>query len=75
MVRNPRRSREGRDLRRCLGTLVIDDLADDPRVGTTRQAPGDSSRGGEGKREPPATAARTPDPQRADHEDGGRRAR
>jgi hypothetical protein len=59
-----------------MGTLVLDDLVDDPRVpGPRTEAPGDSSRVPDdaGQAPPPATDPR--DHQHADREHGRRRAR
>ena len=59
-----------------MGTLVLDDLADDPRIeGTRTEAPGDSSRGREDAGEPPATAADSRDGRRPEQRDERRRAR
>ena len=56
-----------------MGTLVLDDLVDDPRVGGAQEAPGDSSRRSETSRTPPP-AADPHDHQPADGDDGRRRA-
>lgn len=61
--------------RRCMGTLVLDDLVDDPRVGGTREAPGDSNRGRDEARQPPPAATDPRDRERADGEDDRRRSR
>ena len=57
-----------------MGTLVLDDLVDDPRVGGAQEAPGGSSRRSETSRTPPP-AADPRDHQHADRDDGRRRAR
>ena len=57
-----------------MGTLVLDDLVDDPRVGGAQEAPGGSSRRSETSRTPP-TAEDPRDHQHADRDDGRRRAR
>ena len=59
-----------------MGTLVLDDLADDPRIGGTRtEAPGDSGRGREDAGQPPETAADSRDSRPAEQRDEHRRAR
>ena len=58
-----------------MGTLVLDDLVDDPRVGGTREAPGDASRGRDEARQPPPAATDPRDRERADGEDDRRRSR
>ena len=58
-----------------MGTLVIDDLVDDPRVGGAREAPGDSSRGREETSRTPPRAADPRDRRPADRDDDRRRAR
>ena len=58
-----------------MGTLVVDDLADDPRVvGPRTEAPGDSSRTREDA-DQARPAADPRDRQHADREQGRRRVR
>ncbi len=56
-----------------MGTLVYDDLVDDPRVGEVREAPGDPSRGGDETNRTPPPAADPRDHQRVDRDDSRRR--
>jgi len=60
-----------------MGTLVLDDLADDPRVmGPRTEAPGDSRRPREEDAgQPPPSAPDPRDRQHADREHARRRAR
>ena len=76
VARDPRRSSGEKGTRRCMGTLVLDDLVDDPRVGGAREAPGDSGRGREDARQQqPPPAADPGEHQHADREDNRRRTR
>ena len=74
-VRSRRSSTEDPDTRQCMGTLVLDDLVDDPRVGGGREAPGDSGGDREDARKPPPGGAGPRDSQQAERRDDRRRAR
>ena len=75
-VREARPARRESGTRRCMGTLVLDDLVDDPRVGGTRaEAPGDARPGGEDSRQPTPSATEPRDHPHGDREGGRRRAR
>ena len=59
-----------------MGTLVLDDLADDPRVmGPRTEAPGDAGRPREEAGQPPRPATDPRDQQHADREHARRRVR
>ena len=59
-----------------MGTLVLDDLVDDPRVvGPRTESPGDSSRARDDAGQPPPPATDPRDQQQPDREHGRRRAR
>ena len=74
-VRSRRPSVGDPDTRQCMGTLVLDDLIDDPRVGGGREAPGDAGGDREDARKPPPGAADSRDSQQAERRDDRRRAR
>ena len=71
----PGRPRGEPGARRCMGTLVLDDLVDDPRVGGARiGTPGDDGRNRDDASRP-RPAADTRERQHADRGDGRRQGR
>lgn len=72
----PGRPRGEPGARRCMGTLVLDDLVDDPRVGGARiGTPGDDGRNRDDASRPRPAAADTRERQHADRGDGRRQGR
>ena len=71
----PGRPRGEPGARRCMGTLVLDDLVDDPRVGGARiGTPGDDGRNRDDASRP-RPAVDTRERQHADRGDGRRQGR